>query len=1353
MPMQPFRQRQRSLQPSSSPSQQEYQQKDPHQSHHSRPSQPQLYQQSHNVCNNDKMAPRSFKHRNQQKTQPQSVSASASNVIYDPPSGVDPPMLKPSSVVRRTNPSKLPPPPPLETHAPQTTQIQPPSFMAPSVASSMPRNSSRTHVSHQPSHISCDPPSAASVCQLKKASSKSKSANNIISDVVLRDDLVMMGNNNRIISNNIANNSLNRQSSRQSSGQLQRYASPSPMPPPQVMPSVPHSPLRHAGSPQRQNPMLPVSTTPIRDGRATNLRRRAPGDNSHSGDSTISTRTASTLWSTSGGPTNGNGTNFGSSSGRGSAYYDNGMEEGTALSMMEEENQDDMESIGTATYYEYYFGGYPKNGSRRSNHRENGNGQYFTSNTSQRRHSSRPSNRKHSKSKSKQFDYTNSSNQMAKVITLAIIILVTCWVSLLGVELSISIAKGALHFVLGFVWRVTGNSRHSHHAHQGIIPRRHDAVDDPGSVVMRDFKPQDIEVVDYPSSRDNDGFAMDGKQKHRTKTNKAESSNAKLRGNNQNSHYFSPSSSNRYKTNFQNPSNYDAHEKHDESKNYAREERYTHSQGLGKNAKEEKIVSGGDFDKTETDEEEFGTLQESDELYQLYMGKDATYDFFFAGKYPEKLTPLSLESPQDERNQTVSIPVHAYATLPFSVDSNPFVVSVWINLAPEFNSNRGKGKPDVAGDDRNPRVIFSTRLKDSTNGCTSALFGGPATGMVLYAQPTHVDHGNEIRTKGKINKDNSNTGPSRNDGGDERSYRIVLEYSTSASSQCHALVGASSHAQVVKEGEWHHIVVLVSRPSTDQITADTGDERISIYVDGDIAGRDEYVSDRLATPRRSSMQTLVGRHALQEKDASNPNPKLTMNAKNAFDLGGRIGMFSYWEIGGPITLAHKDERMTVQSITDEDHVVRAVNRAAFDVRALKELPLQGLDVMEPTLLYTFDGQKDKGKKGTSLEESSRVRELVYGKDGTIMKVMPQSNQPPRPKEEPKVKPAEKTHEPLPSAKEVSSATNGDPTNDNQNVSQSKQKNPKDKPSSDITPAKLPPKKPFVPLGGNRYNEYRNGAYIPPAWKESELKELARVALARKGRVKMAMEHAWNGYRTFAWGSDELLPLTNVGQDNWGGMGTTLVDSLSTLWLLGMKDEFWEARDWVKDNLDFSKIGTVSVFETTIRNLGGLLSAYDLSQDTVFLEKANDLGKRLMKAFGTPNGVPYGETELFDEGQSYNTGWHSNSAVLSEIGSLQMEFRYLARVTGKSEYATIAMRALDELLKLQTDSGLFPTFIHNTKQSLSFGNSAISVGAMGDSFYEYLLKIWLQVSSSTFFAFYARTKCVFIHRSHFTLFNL
>lgn len=70
---------------------------------------------------------------------------------------------------------------------------------------------------------------------------------------------------------------------------------------------------------------------------------------------------------------------------------------------------------------------------------------------------------------------------------------------------------------------------------------------------------------------------------------------------------------------------------------------------------------------------------------------------------------------------------------------------------------------------------------------------------------------------------------------------------------------------------------------------------------------------------------------------------------------------------------------------------------------------------------------------------------------------------------------------------------------------------------------------------------------------------------------------------------------------------------------------------------------------------------------------------------------------------------------------------LTPMLGKTEYATKSMRALDALLKLQTESGLYPTLIHNLKSSLSFANNDISIGAMGDSFYEYLLKIWLQVT--------------------------
>ena len=105
----------------------------------------------------------------------------------------------------------------------------------------------------------------------------------------------------------------------------------------------------------------------------------------------------------------------------------------------------------------------------------------------------------------------------------------------------------------------------------------------------------------------------------------------------------------------------------------------------------------------------------------------------------------------------------------------------------------------------------------------------------------------------------------------------------------------------------------------------------------------------------------------------------------------------------------------------------------------------------------------------------------------------------------------------------------------------------------------------------------------------------------------------------------------------------------------MKEEFWEARDWIRDNLDFGQVkGGVSVFETTIRNLGGLLSAYDLSGDKVFLWSADDLGMRLMRSFESRTGIPYGQVELFDGGRAYNTVWHQNEAVLSEIGETSTE---------------------------------------------------------------------------------------------------
>ena len=160
------------------------------------------------------------------------------------------------------------------------------------------------------------------------------------------------------------------------------------------------------------------------------------------------------------------------------------------------------------------------------------------------------------------------------------------------------------------------------------------------------------------------------------------------------------------------------------------------------------------------------------------------------------------------------------------------------------------------------------------------------------------------------------------------------------------------------------------------------------------------------------------------------------------------------------------------------------------------------------------------------------------------------------------------------------------------------------------------------------------------------------------------------------------------------------------------------------HLNHDNVQTVSVFETTIRSLGGLLSAYDLSGDFAFLEKADDLGSRLLKAFDSPSGIPYGQVHL-QTGKASNIAWVAHSALLAEYATLQVEFRYLARATGKKEYAIKAERIFEIIEDLQPQSGLLSFQTLNLQHSPRFQGSHISFGAMGDSAYEYMLKQWLQ----------------------------
>eukprot|EP00804_Cyclotella_cryptica_P017587 CCRYP_006741-RB/>CCRYP_006741-RB protein AED:0.04 eAED:0.04 QI:773/0.8/0.83/1/0.8/0.83/6/101/777 len=267
-------------------------------------------------------------------------------------------------------------------------------------------------------------------------------------------------------------------------------------------------------------------------------------------------------------------------------------------------------------------------------------------------------------------------------------------------------------------------------------------------------------------------------------------------------------------------------------------------------------------------------------------------------------------------------------------------------------------------------------------------------------------------------------------------------------------------------------------------------------------------------------------------------------------------------------------------------------------------------------------------------------------------------------------------------------------------------------------------KKYEPLGGGRFAEYKDGD-SPYAITDKLKEQSDELARSRRVHVLNAMKHVWKNYKEKAFGSDELHPISGRVTQNWGGMGTTLVDALDTLWLMGLKDEFWEGRDWVRDKLSNTPSGDVSGFETTIRSLGGLLSAYDLSGDKAFLEKAEDLGSRLLKAYDTKSGLPHGSVNL-QNGASHNFGWFGNQFVLAEVGTQQIEYRYLSHATGKDEYAKKADRVFDILYEIMPEDGLLGEGLkEDSSGGAFFSKGKVSFGAMGDSTYEYMIKLWIQ----------------------------
>ncbi|KAK5981530.1 alpha-1 2-Mannosidase [Trichostrongylus colubriformis] len=234
---------------------------------------------------------------------------------------------------------------------------------------------------------------------------------------------------------------------------------------------------------------------------------------------------------------------------------------------------------------------------------------------------------------------------------------------------------------------------------------------------------------------------------------------------------------------------------------------------------------------------------------------------------------------------------------------------------------------------------------------------------------------------------------------------------------------------------------------------------------------------------------------------------------------------------------------------------------------------------------------------------------------------------------------------------------------------------------------------------------------------------------RKEKVVEMMLHAWNGYRNYSWGANELRPISKAPhtQAIFGGasMPATIVDAADTLWIMDLKEEYEEARDYIKQNFDMGQAtGTLSVFETTIRFLGGLLSLYALTGEAFYVEKARSVGEALLPAFNTPSGIPKSNINMKTKYAS-NYGWaDSGSSILSEVGTLHLEFTYLSRVAKAPIFAKKVKRVRDILDRQDKPNGLYANFINpDTGKFTKYHH--VSLGALGDSFYEYLIKSWLQ----------------------------
>eukprot|EP01119_Soliformovum_irregulare_P021117 TRINITY_DN6977_c0_g1_i2.p1 TRINITY_DN6977_c0_g1~~TRINITY_DN6977_c0_g1_i2.p1 ORF type:complete len:367 (+),score=89.06 TRINITY_DN6977_c0_g1_i2:1-1101(+) len=230
---------------------------------------------------------------------------------------------------------------------------------------------------------------------------------------------------------------------------------------------------------------------------------------------------------------------------------------------------------------------------------------------------------------------------------------------------------------------------------------------------------------------------------------------------------------------------------------------------------------------------------------------------------------------------------------------------------------------------------------------------------------------------------------------------------------------------------------------------------------------------------------------------------------------------------------------------------------------------------------------------------------------------------------------------------------------------------------------------------------------------------------QREEVREMFHYAYDSYMQHAFPMDELLPLTCEGVETWGDYSLTLIDTLDTLIIMGNHTEFYKGVDWVSNHITWHQDVNISIFETNIRVLGGLLSAHlfaekfalptNHSYDGKLLDMALELGEILLPAFDTPTGIPYGAMNL-------KLGVSPQESRVTSVaggGTFLIEFGALSRLTNDDRFERAATKASLALWNHRSSLGLIGNHVNIFTGEWPVRESGLGGGA--DSFYEYLIK--------------------------------